>query len=269
MRLVTKRFLRLFKRAIGCLCYCVEVSLVLSLLFLVMGAGLANALPTRPRFAWDARSAPWTDSKGNEERFKVAVDDWKEFHDSLADTNPTKLPLNMQALVLKSQLYGQAVDLCAELSKEELKSDKGVSLIVNAVYQRDALSVISETFEGFNALLTTRRGHTETLKNFELRFSAAVTKFNSLSKTTKLPQCITALMLLSNANIDQSQRVSVLAAAALKNDSLNEDSSNDAFLSAVTYKQLASVVKQYERAGNPPGVSNEALAASSARTGHS
>jgi len=146
----------------------------------------ANSLPTRPRFAWDTRSAPWADVKDNQERFKVTVEDWKEQHDSLPDINPNKIATSMQGLVLKSQLYGQASDLCSGLTKEQPKSDGGVDLIMNAVYQHDALSVISEAYDGFNALLNTRRGQNESLKNFETRFSAAVTKFNSLSTTTKL-----------------------------------------------------------------------------------
>ena len=65
-----------------------------------MGQALANSLPTRPRFAWDAKSPPWTDLKGNQERFEVAVQDWQEYHDSFLDANPSKLFSSIQALVL-------------------------------------------------------------------------------------------------------------------------------------------------------------------------
>lgn len=85
-----------------------------------------------------------------------------------------------------------------------------------------------------------------------MRFSAAVTKFNSLSKTTRLRQCNTALMLLCNAGIEHSQRVPVLAAAAPSGDCYNEQSTNGDFISAVTYKQLAPAVKQCERASIMP-----------------
>lgn len=166
--------------------------------------------------------------------------------------------------MLKFQLYGQASDLRAELTREELKSDNGVNLIVNAAYQRDALSVISEAFDGFNTLLTTRRRQSGSLKTFETRFSAAVTKFNSLSNTTKLPQCITALMLLSNASIEQSQRVSVLAAVASSGQNFSEQSTNDEFLNAVTYKQLASMVKQCERSSSTLSSTTTSLSASAA-----
>lgn len=57
-------------------------------------------------------------------------------------------------------------------------------------------------------------------------------------------------MLLSSDEIKHSQCVSVLAAAAPSADGFSEQSTNDEFLSAVNYKQLASVVNQYERASN-------------------
>lgn len=145
-----------------------------------------NSLSIRPRFAWDAKSPPWTDGKGNQENFKNAVYDWKEYHDYLPDTSSNKLPLQIHAIALKSQLYGQAADLIAELRNEQLKSEDVVKLIVDAVYQADFSSVISEAFDGFNSLLNTHRSQNESLKTFETSFSAAVGKFNSLSITTKL-----------------------------------------------------------------------------------
>lgn len=99
-------------------------------------------------------------------------------------------------MLLKSQLYGHAADLCSALTKEELKSNEGLSVIVNKIYQRDAMLVISEAYDGFNALLSTRRNANESLKTFELRFAALVTKFNLLSNTTELPQCMSLLLLL-------------------------------------------------------------------------
>lgn len=82
-----------------------------------MGPGLAHSLPACPRFAWDAKSLPCTDRKGNQERHQVAVDGWKEFHDCLEANNPNEIFEKMQGLILKSQLYGQATNLCSELSK--------------------------------------------------------------------------------------------------------------------------------------------------------
>lgn len=134
------------------------------------------------------------------------------------------------------------------LRTEQLKSANGVQLIINSVYRRDFMSVISEAYDGFSILINTKRNDHESLKEFETRFSATVSKFNSFSTTTKLPQCITALLLLSNASIDHSQCVSALSAAAPVGTVFNDQASSDDFLQVVTYNQVFSIVKQCEKA---------------------
>ena len=51
-------------------------------------------------------------------------------------------------------------------------------------------------------------------------------------------------MLLSNALVNDSQRVSILAAASPSENVVGPQATNDQFLSAVTYNSIASVVKQ-------------------------
>lgn len=97
--------------------------------------------------------------------------------------------------------------MCSGITDEELLTPEGLKSIVDSIYQRDALFVVSEAFGTFNALLNTRRGGNENMKNFEFCFSAQIAKFISISQITKLPECITALMLLSNSFIDDHQRV--------------------------------------------------------------
>lgn len=94
----------------------------------------------------------------------------------------------MEGILLKSQLYGEAAYLCAELTNEEPKADDGMQKDVDGVYQRNFLSVVSEPYYGFHKLLNTRRCDTESLKSFEVCISAAVAKFNSVVATTKFPQ---------------------------------------------------------------------------------
>lgn len=89
------------------------------------------------------------------------------------------------------------------------------------------------------------------MENFESWFSAQVAMFSSISSTTKLPECITAIMLLSNPDIDDAQRVSVVKAAATFNENLNSHSSNDAFLSSITCQTVYSVIKQCYKTPNP------------------
>lgn len=97
--------------------------------------------------------------------------------------------------------------MTSEIFDEDLKSVNIVSLTIGAVYQRDFLSVISEAYDGFLNFLNAKRKESESLKTSKTRFSAAVTKFNSLFETTKLLQYITALMLLSNSDVEHSQKV--------------------------------------------------------------
>lgn len=183
----------------------------------------------------------------NQERYKNAVDDWNKYVNDLPDANFNKLSIPIQALVFKSLFFGQAADLFSGLTNQLLKRDLGVKLIFYAIYQRDTVSVVSEAYGRFNFLLNTLRTHSESLKTFKLRFSASIPNFNSLSKTTQLPQWITNLIILSNAEIDHTQHVSVLAKVSPNGSFLTNQSTNDKFLSAVIYKKFAYFVKQCDR----------------------
>ena len=77
--------------------------------------------PSRPRFSWDMKNAPWTDGKGNQERFYEAVQQWVNFHNLLPDSNSNKIPANLQGVILQSQLYGRARDLCLKISSTEIQ----------------------------------------------------------------------------------------------------------------------------------------------------
>lgn len=179
--------------------------------------------------------------------YKEQVKLWQAYHNALPVNNSIRVPQELQGLVLKSQLFGRAKDLCAGITAEQLQSENGVDLIVQKVFKRDALSVVSETFKDFNCLLDSKRDEKEGFRNFEQRFAANMAKFNSISETTKLPECITALMLLANASVDDAQRISVLASAANHNGEVNDQASNDALLETITYESIASIIKQCDR----------------------
>lgn len=203
-----------------------------------------NNLPSRPKFSRDANSAPWTDGRGNQEEYRNAVPLWPRFHNTLPDNNSDKIPSALQAPCLKSKPYGRVKYLCSGITDDQLVGENAVSLIVGAIYERDALSVVSEAWKGFNQLLNTRQGSSESMKNFESRLSAQVAKINSISATTKPPECLTALMLLSNLSIEDAQLVSVMAAASPSEADLGNQSTNDQFLAAVTYNSVASIIKK-------------------------
>lgn len=88
------------------------------------------------------------------------------------------------------------------------------------------------------------------MTNLESRFSAQVAKHNSISNTTKLPECITSSMLLKNSAIDNNQRFSFMSAAAPSGVDLHIQSSNNYFLAAVTYSAVASVIKEFDKSSH-------------------
>lgn len=70
----------------------------------------------------------------------------------------------VQGNVSQYQMYGGAADLRSVIFYDDRKSESGVSLILSAVYLRNFLSVISETYEGFLRLLNTKQSENVSLK---------------------------------------------------------------------------------------------------------
>lgn len=68
---------------------------------------------------------------------------------------------------------------------------------------------------------------TETFKNFASRFEAHVSRFNAMSASSELPDPLVTFMLLTNANVDSGQRVSVLAAASPNDAAMREHRTTD------------------------------------------
>lgn len=93
-----------------------------------------------------------------------------------------------------------------------------MSMIVNAIYQRDELSVVSEAYHVFNDLLVMRIGQSKSMKGCKLCFEAEDAKCNAISSTKKVPEFLTALILISNSKVSDSQRLSVIAAVASASD---------------------------------------------------
>lgn len=212
----------------------------------------AASIPTQPRFAWDAKSPSWTDEKENQEKYKTAVKDWKNCNDTLPGTSPSKVLPELQGILLKFQLHGQVADHCSEITHDQLKLRNGVDSIMNAEYRRDFMSVVSEAYDGFSNVLNTRRGQNESLKSFEARLLVSVAKVNFFSMTSKLPLCITALMLLNNSSAEYSRRVSALSAATPTCTTFSAQSSNNDFLKVLTYSHVSSIVNQCEKSERVP-----------------
>ena len=240
--------------------------------FIVMGPGVTAAqiseLPKRPKFSWDLKTAPWTDGKGSQEQYAEAVELWKLYHDSLAEGTAGKIPKNLQGVVLKSQLYGRARDLARSVTQGELVSEDGSKAIVNAVFKRDGLSVVSDVYTLFNELVMTRRHENESFQNYESRFAARLSKLNSYALSTRLCEALSAFLLLSNAHVDNSQKISILAAcngnskvkqeeaSASASTSTSTGKTNDDFIKGVFYEDIAGLLRQCKSkpTSRPPGI---------------
>ena len=215
-----------------------------------MGPESSNRLPSRPRFSWDVRAVPWTDGRGNQEQYAEAVSLWEAFQDTLADSNSNKVPKGARGIMLQSQLYGRARDLCKAIPDEMIRSDDGADAIVEALYRRDPLAVVSDVFQDFLSLINTKRHPNESFKNFESRFQAQVSRLNAHGSEARLSDALVAFALLANADVDNNQRVSVLANGAPRDSALTATSTTNEYLKAVSYDAIASVLRQCDRMKN-------------------
>ena len=114
--------------------------------------------------------------------------------------------------MLHSHLYRRAKDLCTGIPFSKLESDDGVDKICKALYKKDAVSVVSNTYSEFLTLVSTKQGTSESYQNFESRFAAAFSKLSCHALSIQA-ESFRDFMLLANSGIDANQRISVLAAA--------------------------------------------------------
>lgn len=141
--------------------------------------------------------------------------------------------MNNRGTVLMSNLLGRAKDVCRASRDKLLTSQDGAQLDFDAIYKRDPLSLVAHIFEEFRKLLFKRRSDSESFRNFELSFNAQLSKFNSFCEAVWLINAMAALQLLTNANADSSQRLSILAVAAPNGSMLNPRSSINEFVKLV------------------------------------
>ena len=144
--------------------------------------------------------------------------------------------------MLHSYFHERAKDLCKDIPFSEIESDDAVDKICKASHNKDAISVVSNSYSDFLTLLSTRRGSCETYQNFESKFAAAVSKLNSHASNA-LPESFRAFMLLANNEIDANQRISILAAAIPQATTAMSTMTDQQLLDSVEYEPIASVLR--------------------------
>lgn len=165
----------------------------------------------RPKFSWDVNNPFWTDGRDALKKFYKNVVLWKEFHDVLPAEHRSNLPDSVQGLVLKSALYVRAADKIEKLSLYVIKGDDGSITTAQKIYKLDPLSVISDAYSKFQVVVSTVRGGSKSFFGSESRFDAAFSNYHAVCKETKLPSVLLASLHLSHAQLEGSQRVSILA----------------------------------------------------------
>lgn len=72
----------------------------------------------------------------------------------------------------------------------------------------------SDVYKDLNAIINMQRQLIDLFKNFESKLSALSSKLNAQGTSPELSEYIAAMVLLTNANVDESRRVSVPATCA-------------------------------------------------------
>lgn len=121
---------------------------------------------------------PWIDERGDQAKYARTVDLWKTLHNRLPAINACKILEERKRIMMQSQQYGHAQNLCFKIPPFKIESANGSDAIVNALHKRDALAVVSEVLGDFLLLLNAKRSPYEHFINFESRFETQVSKFH-------------------------------------------------------------------------------------------
>lgn len=159
----------------------------------------------------------------------------------LANSSNRK-PKELHDHTLHAQLYERALGLFQAIPNDKINSAQSPDAIVDALYKRDPLLVVTSLFNNFYSLLATKRGVNKTYKYFDFRFSTSVSRYSSHPKSATLPDSNIALMLLYNSVVSDSQRVPILSAAASKASNSADSNIFDGFIKLVTYESVACVI---------------------------
>lgn len=114
----------------------------------------------------------------------------------------------------------------------------------------DALPVVSNMYQDFLSLLSTKRGQTENYRNCKERFATVMAKFNSKFWITSISNSIN---VPANTNIYSNQRISVLASSTKGSVSSDMLKSKE-LLDSVKYEATSGVLRKCDKLkpeGNP------------------
>lgn len=148
------------------------------------------------KVVFEFRSTPWTDGIGSQETYVPSVQQWFMVHESLIPNNPNKVNNDLRGICLSAQLHGRAKDLCKGLTAYQLRRNDAPSIICSILSQSDTMPVSTDVSTDLINLRTCKHKNGESFKNYELRFSAMMAKFNANGSSIELPESVYTLYLL-------------------------------------------------------------------------
>lgn len=107
---------------------------------------IEGPLPPLPRFSWEVKCSRWTDGVGEKLLYTPADEPWGTFHNKSADSNPNKIPVGSDGIILHRILFGRTRHLVQEVCATMIESDGAVPIIIDRIYKRDSLSMTSFVF---------------------------------------------------------------------------------------------------------------------------
>lgn len=72
-----------------------------------------------------------------------------KIHDGLQKGVSKRIPALLRGIFIEAKLYGSAKDLFKCISGDDLASQNGVLLILEAISHRDTVSIMAEVLDGF------------------------------------------------------------------------------------------------------------------------
>lgn len=83
------------------------------------------------------------------------------------------------------------------------------------------MTVVNNVFQKCFAVMSTKRGESESYCCFEQRFDAKFRRFNAITNADVLPESLCSFLLLAYARIESNQRVSILVAVSPRLSEVN------------------------------------------------
>lgn len=125
-----------------------------------MGPGHLSeqVLPTRPTFYRDIRCVPWRYGVGNQPKYAKEIARCCLFHDILPENNRRNMSKQSRGICLLSNWFDREEYFVSSIEKLIRDSDDSVKPLVECIYKRVPLSVVSLVLSDHQKVQNTKCG---------------------------------------------------------------------------------------------------------------